>query len=149
MSQTRSNAIALFNTLPAFCNEKVAYMKTGEELWLTPNLHHGRQDPSHPEVRTSADHQSERSARYEETRRGNVDYRIQGKPHSAVQKEDSYRKEIVKRLIQQFETHANRGDSLIEHLNETEENQSVQRKVEGVDHQHCYHAVLRAVRDLF
>ena len=85
---------------------------------LTPNLHHGRQDLSNPEARTSTDHQSKRSAKYEETRRthleencsanldetrrvkyeetrsGNVDYRRQGIPHSTVQKEDSSRKEI-------------------------------------------------------
>ena len=29
--QTRSNAIALFNTLPAICFDKVVYLKTGEE----------------------------------------------------------------------------------------------------------------------
>ena len=69
--QTRYNAIALFNTLPAICIEKVVFMKTGEELYckvyqsprlpravLTPNLHHGRQDLSNPEARTFADHQS-------------------------------------------------------------------------------------------
>ena len=104
-------------------------MKTGEDFCckvfqsarlprvvLTPNLHHGRQDLSNPEARTSADHQSERSAkyeetrrsRYEETRRGNVDYRIQGILHSTVQKEDTNRKEIVKRLIQQLENQPNR-----------------------------------------
>ena len=38
----------------------------------------------------------------------NVDYRIPGIPHSTVQKEDSNRKETVKRLIQQFENHPNR-----------------------------------------
>ena len=139
--QTRSNAIALFNTLPAICVEKVLYIKTGEAFFckvhqspwlprvvLTPNSQCGRQDPPNPEARTSADHQSEQSAkyeetrrsRYEETRRGNVDYRIQGMPHSTVQKEDCSRKEIVKRLIQQFENHPNR-DSLIQDLNKTEE----------------------------
>ena len=129
--QTRSNAIAFFNTLPAICTEKVVYMKTGEESYckvyrfprlpqavLTPTLHHGRQELLNPEARTSADHQSERSAKYEESRRGNIDYRIQGLPHSAVQKEDSHRKDIERRLIQQFETHQN-GDSLIEDLNKT------------------------------
>ena len=30
--QTRSHAIALFNTLPAICIEKVVFMKAGEEL---------------------------------------------------------------------------------------------------------------------
>ena len=57
--QTRSNAIALFITLPAICIEKVVYMKIGEEFYckvylsaklpravLTPNLHHGRKDLS-------------------------------------------------------------------------------------------------------
>ena len=97
---------------------------------------HGRHDPSNLEAGKSADHQSEQSVKYRETRRshlqnshhkhlaenhrakynetcrGNVDYRIQGKPHSTVQKEDYNRKEIVKRLIQQFENHPHR-DSLI------------------------------------
>ena len=123
--QTRSHAIALFNTLPAICIEKVVFMKTGEVLHcrvfqsprlprviLTPNLQHGRQDPSNPEARTSANHQSKRSAKHEETRRthleesrrakyeethsGNVDHTMQCVPHSAVQKKDSDRKDIVK-----------------------------------------------------
>ena len=139
--QTRSHAIALFNTLLAICIEKVVYMKTGEDLYckvhqsprlprvvLTPNLRCGRQDLSNPEARTSSDHKSERSgkyektrrSRYEEARRGNVDYRIPGILHSTVQKEDSKRKETVKILIQQFENHLNR-DSLIQDLNNTEE----------------------------
>ena len=46
--------------------------------------------------------------------------RIPGLPHSTVQKEDPYRKEIVKRPIQQFENHPNR-DSLIEDQNKIEE----------------------------
>ena len=81
---------------------------------------HGRQDLSNPDARTSADHQSKQIAKNEETCTGNVDYRIQGVPHSAVKKEHSNRKEMVTRLIQQFETHPNR-DSLIEDLIKTEE----------------------------
>ena len=56
--RTRSNAIILFNTLPALCIEKVVNMKSGGEVYskmhqspefpqrivLKPNLHHGRQD---------------------------------------------------------------------------------------------------------
>ena len=57
---------------------------------------------------------------YRETCRGNVDYRIPSIPHSTVQKEDTNRKETVKRLIQQFENHPCH-DSLIEDLNKTEE----------------------------
>ena len=70
--QTRSNAITLFFSLLAICIEKVVFMKTGRELYskvyqfprlsrrtiLTPKLHHGRQDLSHPKARTSSDHRS-------------------------------------------------------------------------------------------
>ena len=76
---------------------------------------------SKPEARTSSNHQSEQSVKYKETCRshfedtrrkhleesqrgkcretcrGDVGYRIQGVPHSTVQKEDSNRKEIVKK----------------------------------------------------
>ena len=58
--------------------------------------------------------------KYRETCRGNVDYRNPGIPYSTVQKEDSNRKETVKRLIQQFENHPN-WDSLILDKNKTEE----------------------------
>ena len=83
--QTRSHAIALFNTRRAICIEKVVFMKTGEELYgkvhqsprlprvvLTPNLQHGRQDPSNLEARKSTDHQSEQSVKYRETCRSHV-----------------------------------------------------------------------------
>ena len=57
-------------------------MKSGEELYnkvyrsprvlrkavLTPNLHHGRQDLSNLEARTSTDHQSKQSELYGEAR---------------------------------------------------------------------------------
>ena len=110
---------------------------------LTPNMQYGRRDPPNPEARKSTDHQSEQSvkyretcrslledtrrkhaeesqrSKYRETCRGNADYRIQGFPHSTVQKEDSNRKETVKRLIQQFENHPNR-DSSIQDLNKME-----------------------------
>ena len=67
--QTRSHAMALFNTLPAICIEKAVFMKTGKDLYckvyqsprlprviLTPNLQHGRQDPSNPEARNGPNH---------------------------------------------------------------------------------------------
>ena len=96
------------------------------------------QDLSNPEARTSADHQSKRSAKYEKTRRthfeetrkgkyeetrsGNIDYRIQGIPHSAVQKEQSNRRDIFKILIQHFEMHPKKD------LNKTEEFNSFSEK---------------------
>ena len=96
-------------------------MKSGEELYnkvyqsprlpqravLKPNLYHGRQDPSFFEARTAVDHQSKESEEYGEargdsnsyrgteefgeTRSGNMDFRIQDLPHSAVQKQDDIR----------------------------------------------------------
>ena len=97
---------------------------------LTPNSQSGRQDPPNPDARKSTDHQSEQRL-YRETCRSlledtrcehpresprclcwetcrNADHRIPGIPHSTVQKEDTNRKETVKRLIQQFENHPNR-----------------------------------------
>ena len=75
--QTRSHAIALFNTQPAICIEKVVYMKSGENLYckvhqsprlphivLTPNWQYGRQDPPNPEAIESTDQQS---VKYRET----------------------------------------------------------------------------------
>ena len=128
-------------------------MKSGEELRnkvyqsprlprkavLKPNLHHGRQDRSNLEARTSVDHQSKESEEYgetrteefEETRSGNIGFRVQGLPHSTVQKEDD-RRETVKKLTHQFETHPNR-ESLMADLNKNQKNQSAQRKIEGID----------------
>ena len=76
-----------------------------------------------PEARASVDHQSEeseeycetRSEEFEETRSGNIDFRTQAPPHSTVQKEDDVRRETIKRLIHQFETHPNR-EPLMAHL---------------------------------
>ena len=112
---------------------------------LMPNLQHGRQVPSDPEAGKSTDHQRERNVKYKKTRRSpsedtrrkhlerkvylvkyteswrrNVDCRIQGIPHSTVQKEDPNRKEIAERPIQQLENHPN-WDSLIQNLNKTQE----------------------------
>ena len=153
--QTRSNAITLFDTSRAICIEKMVHMKTGEELYskvyesprlprttvLTSNLHHGRHCLSNPKARTSPDHQSKRtegyeetrSAKFEETRSGNIDFRNQRLPHT----QQSRKKTMIaeQKLIHHFDTDPNR-DSLMEGLNKTEEIQSVQRKVEGVDQQH-------------
>ena len=79
---------------------------------------------------------------------GNVDYRLPGIPHSTVRKEDTNRKEIVTRLIQQFENHPNR-DSLIQDLNKTEEFNLFNEKSKGGDHQHGQHGIHRALWDFF
>ena len=125
--QTRSNAIILCNTLPPVCIEKVVIRKSGEELKsktyqsptvhrrivLKPNLHYGRQDTTSFDVRTSFDHSSKHretcsGGMYNESCRGDIDFRIQGFVHSTVQEQDHTRKEAVQKLIHQFETHPNR-----------------------------------------
>ena len=119
-----------------------------------PNLHHGRLELSNLEARTSVDHHSKesegygetRSEEFGETRSGNIDFRIQGLPHSTVQREDDVRIETVKKLIDQFETHPNR-ESLKAHLEKNQKVQSVQREDEGINSQHGKHGVLRDVRD--
>ena len=114
-------------TLPAVCIEKVMVRKSGEELYsktyqsltvpgrfvLKPNLHYGRQDTTTSVTRTSFDPSSKHKescggGAYNESCRGEIDIRIQGLPHSAVQEQDHIRKEAVQKLIHQFETHPNK-----------------------------------------
>ena len=142
--QTRSHAIALFNTLSAMCTEKAVCMKTKEELYhkvyQSPRLPRVQQDQPDQEARKSQNHQSA-SASYEETRSGNVDLRIPGIPHSTVQQQDTNRRETVKKLIQKFENHPNK-EFFLQDLKKTEEVIDVQRTVEEVDHRHGKHGNL-------
>ena len=48
-----------------------------------------REHPPTIKSKRSEGYEETRGSRYEETRSGNIDYRIQDIPHSAVQKEDS------------------------------------------------------------
>ena len=129
--QTRSHAIVLYNTLPAVCIGKAVCMKTKEELYhkvyLTPRLprvvlransHSGQQDQQEQDARTSCD-QPSGSQSTRETWCNNVDYRIPGIPLSTVEQEDTNRKDKVKRLIQQFESHPNK-ESFLQDMNQTE-----------------------------
>ena len=129
--QTRSHAIVLYNTLPAVCIGKAVCMKTKEELYhkvyLTPRLqrvvlkansHSGQQDQQEQDARTSCD-QPSGSQSTRETWCNNVDYRIPGIHLSAVEQQDTNRKDKVERLIQQFESHPNK-ESFLQDMNQTE-----------------------------
>ena len=92
--QTRSNAIILYNTLPAICIEKSGIHEVGEKTCTTKciSLPDYRQEPyssricimdvrllPNLEARTSVDHQSKESGEirgeeFEETRSGNIDF---------------------------------------------------------------------------
>ena len=125
--QTRSHAIVLYSALPAICIEKAVCMKTKEELYhkvylspglprvvLKANSQSGQQDQQEQDARTSWSKSSR------ETWRNNVDYRIPGIPHSAVEQSDTNRRDTVKKLIQQYESHPNK-ESFLQDLNKTEE----------------------------
>ena len=120
--QTRSNAITLYKTLPAICIEKVVIRKTREELHsktyqspiapkrvvLKPNLNCERQDTTSSDARTSFGHSDEDGGMYKKTCRGEIDFRIQGLPHSADEEHDHFRKQAIQKLIHQFENHTNK-----------------------------------------
>ena len=135
-------------------------MKSGEELYsrtyqspsvpqriiLKPNLHHGRQDTTSSDARTSFDHSGKHKENcdggtFQETCRGELDLRPQGLPHSAVQEHDHIRKEAVQKLIHQFENQP------IKDAYKKVRIQSIQRAVEGHDLQHGKHGLLRDFRD--
>ena len=154
--QTRSNAIILGNTSLAVCIEKVVIRKSGEELYnqnvpisflpqriaLKPNLHCGRQDTHKLWRETIQAVQS-----FKETCRGEIDFRIQGLPHSAVQEQDHTARQqskswfISSRRIQ-IEKRWKQTWSKIT-------SSTIQRAVERHDLQHGKHGVLRDVRDIF
>ena len=126
--ETRSEkrSAVLSNTIPSVSIPKVTASRTHAKfcimdvwIFLIPKREHP------PTIKANEARSSRKLvARYEETRRGNVDYRVQGIPHPTVQKEDSNRREIAKTLIQQFETHPNR-DSLMEDLNSAKSRRSL------------------------
>ena len=123
--QTRSNAIIFYNTLLVhrkggdqearrrIVQQNVSISFLPQRIVLKPNLHYGRQDTASFDARTSFDHSGKHretcgGGRYRETCRSEIDFRIQGLPHSTVQQQDHTRKEAVQKLFHQFETHPNR-----------------------------------------
>ena len=124
--QTRSNAIILYNTLPAVCIERVVNIRSGEELYsklyqfaelsqriaFKPNLPYGRQDTTFfwsDSIRRPSQQKAHGNPLRQRVRGGNIDFTIEGLPHSTVQQKDDTRKEAVKQLIHQSETHPNRA----------------------------------------
>ena len=83
------------------------------------------------------------------TCRGNVDYRIPGKPHATVQKEGTNcKKTVKKKLIQQFENHPN-WESLIKDLNRTEEFNPFSEELKELNHGYGQYGNIRTLRDFF
>ena len=84
-------------------------------LYSKANSHSGQQEQ---DARTSGDQPSGSQSSWE-TWCNNVDYRIPGILRSAVEQQDTNRKDKVKRLIQQIESHPDR-ESFLQDLNQTE-----------------------------
>ena len=108
--QTRSHAIVLYDTLPAVCIDKVVCMKTKDELFqkvrstprvprvvIQSNSKIGLQDQREQDAITSNDQPSGSTCTWE-TGSNTMDYRIPGVPLSAVEQQDTHRKDKVKSL---------------------------------------------------
>ena len=79
-----------------------------QRVVLKPNLNYERQDTTSSDARTCVDHSGKHGGTYMETCRGEIDSRIQGLLHSAVQEHDHIRKQAVQKLTHQFENHPNK-----------------------------------------
>ena len=114
VSETRSNAAVLCDTLPAEFIEKAICMKTKEQLYqresarprvvLRANSQCGLPDPPRQEARSSWETQSDAQS-FLETGCNIVDYRVPGISLSTVQKQDEQRQQKVAKLIEKFESH--------------------------------------------
>ena len=111
--QTRSNAVILYDTLPAEFIEKAVCMKTKEELYqreserprvvLRANSQCESQDLLGQEARSSWQTQSETQS-FRENGCNIVDYRIPGISLSTIQEQDEQRQRTVAKLIEKFES---------------------------------------------
>ena len=114
--QTRSNAVILYDTLPAEFIEKAKCMKTKDLLYqresviprprvvLEANSQSGSQDVPVQEARSSWESQQDAEG-YGETRSNTADYRIPGMSISTVKLQDARRHNNVTKLIEMFEKH--------------------------------------------
>ena len=86
---------------------------------LRSNSQIGQKHQQEQDARTSCD-QSSGSKLSWETGRNTVDHRIPGVPLSAVEQQDTHRKDKVKQLIEKFENHPNK-ESFLQDFKQTKE----------------------------
>ena len=152
--QTRSNAVILYDTLPAEFIEKAICMKTKDQLYqresmimgkrvvLKVNSQCGSQDLPVQE-RSSWEFQQEAES-YGETRSNTADYRILGIPISTVKLQDARRQHNVTKLIEMFERHEHK-EQFLKDMSQKAGDQQVQRGVTTIicrhepnrDSMHC------------
>ena len=121
--QTRSNAVLLYDTLPAEFIEKAICMKTKDQLHqreseilrprvvLGANSQSGSQDLPVQEARSSWESQQTAES-YGETRSNTADYRVLGFSISTVKLQDARRQNNVTKLIEKFEKHRHKKQFL-------------------------------------
>ena len=129
--KTRSNAVLLYDTLPAEFIEKAVCVRTLEELYqkvrqtrrfprvvLKSNSQCGQQDLRSQDARSSCDPPSD-SKSYGETWNNASDYIILGIPISIVEQQDTTRENKVKKLIEKFESQQHK-ESFLQDLSQTQ-----------------------------
>ena len=121
--QTRSNAVIVYDSLPAEFIDKAICMKTKDQLYqresviLRPRVvlqaisQSGSQDLLVQEARSSGESQQDAES-YEETRSNTADYRIPGFSISAVKLQVARRQNNVTKLIEMFEKHQHKEQFL-------------------------------------
>ena len=134
------------NTLPAICIEQVVCMKLREDLYckifqsprlprvtLVPNSQHVQKDVLDTDSRNSDECENEGQQHRETCGSHFVDFRIPGILHSAVGQVETNRKEKVRRLIEQFESHPNKN-MLLKDFEKSEEINHFSEESKGFDY---------------
>ena len=152
--QTRSNAVVLYDTLPAEFTEKAICMKTKEQLYqkegarprvvLGANSQCGLQNLTRQEARSFWETQSEVRS-FRETGCNIVDYRIPGISLSTVQEQDEQKRQTVAKLIEKFESHKYKGT--ISSRYNPDADQQVQWSIAKVAERHESNRNLRSLRE--
>ena len=132
--QTRSNAVILYDTLPAEVIERAMCMKTKDQLYdresvilrsrvvFKANSQGGSQDLLVQEAKSSWESQQD-SETYGETRSNTADYRIPGTSISTVKLQAARRQSDVTKLIEMFEKHQHKE----QFLKDMSQNQEINR----------------------
>ena len=95
------------------CSKTFQCHTVPQRIVRKPNLHYGRQDTASSDARTPSDHSIKHretcgGGTYNESCRGEIDFRIQGLPIRPFKSKITPAREAVQKLIHQFETHPNR-----------------------------------------
>ena len=155
--QTRSNAVVLYDTLPADFIEKSICMKTKDQLYqresvtlrprvvLKANSQCGSQDLPVQEARSSWESQQDAES-YGETRSNTADYRIPGISISTLNMQDARRQNNVTKLIEMFEKHQHK-EQFHKDMSQKQEINKFSEESQQITRRHEPHRDLRTLRE--